>query len=330
MYMFEISEKMAEMFGIILGDGHVRYKQIKGKTQASFTITLNFVDSYEYVLYVKKMITDLFGKCGERKRNGCKSGDLVVYGKNVVEFLIKNGIFPGNKVKNQVDVPSWIKENNAYRISCLRGLFDTDGSFFIKKRDGCKTRIGITFRNYSRNLLANFRELCNNLCIKTTETGTAVNIATVEDARKFIDIINPFKWCSFKNKIINDDELRAVYIDRTDGHYLSKSELQILVRQFPISHLARNLKIGLTTMYHYCAENGIELPPRGYWEGKLQPGDKTMRRKFEIPKLELEKMVWEHPLRIISRKYGVSDNAIIKRCKILGVIRPGKGYWLKK
>ena len=37
----------------------------------------------------------------------------------------------GNKVVHQVDIPEWIKNNKAFSRECIRGLFDTDGCFFV-------------------------------------------------------------------------------------------------------------------------------------------------------------------------------------------------------
>ena len=52
-------------------------------------------------------------------------------------------------------------------------------------------------------------------------------------------------------------------------------------------------------------------------------------RKFEINKDILEKLVWEYPLTIIAKMYNVSDVAIAKRCKLLGIKKPLRDYWTK-
>ncbi len=44
----------------------------------------------------------------------------------------------------------------------------------------------------------------------------------------------------------------------------------------------------------------------------------------------LEKQVWSEPIRQLAKKYGVSDVAIHKRCKKMGIKLPGRGYWAKK
>ena len=52
-------------------------------------------------------------------------------------------------------------------------------------------------------------------------------------------------------------------------------------------------------------------------------------RKFEISKDELEELVWSMPTVKVAKLLGVSDVAISKRCKLLGVEKPPRGYWAK-
>lgn len=47
-------------------------------------------------------------------------------------------------------------------------------------------------------------------------------------------------------------------------------------------------------------------------------------------KEELEKMVWLKPTSQIAVEFNVSDSAIGKLCKKLGIEKPGRGYWAKK
>jgi predicted transcriptional regulator of viral defense system len=44
----------------------------------------------------------------------------------------------------------------------------------------------------------------------------------------------------------------------------------------------------------------------------------------------LEKEVWSEPIRQLAKKYGVSDVAIHKHCKKMGISLPGRGYWAKQ
>lgn len=56
------------------------------------------------------------------------------------------------------------------------------------------------------------------------------------------------------------------------------------------------------------------------------------QRKFEITKEELEILVKGKPFTQIGKMFGVSDNAIRKRCKLLGIAIPKfeVGHWIKK
>lgn len=57
----------------------------------------------------------------------------------------------------------------------------------------------------------------------------------------------------------------------------------------------------------------------------------SRRRKFEISKDDLERLVKEKPMKEIGRMFGMSDNGIRKRCKTLGIeLKPTKGYWAKQ
>jgi len=53
------------------------------------------------------------------------------------------------------------------------------------------------------------------------------------------------------------------------------------------------------------------------------------KRKFSIGKEELEKLVWKVPTEKIGEMFGVSGGAIAKRCKLLGIEKPSRGYWMK-
>jgi 5-methylcytosine-specific restriction endonuclease McrA len=52
--------------------------------------------------------------------------------------------------------------------------------------------------------------------------------------------------------------------------------------------------------------------------------------KIDWEKVNLEKEVWEKPLTALSKELGVSDTAINKRCKRLGIKKPPLGYFLRK
>jgi len=54
-----------------------------------------------------------------------------------------------------------------------------------------------------------------------------------------------------------------------------------------------------------------------------------VRRLFEVTTDELYALVWSRPTTEVARLFGVSDKAIEKRCKRLGIPKPPRGYWLQ-
>lgn len=52
-------------------------------------------------------------------------------------------------------------------------------------------------------------------------------------------------------------------------------------------------------------------------------------RKFDPTKEELEKLVWEMSTVKVAKQFNVSDKAVEKRCKLLGIEKPPRGYWAK-
>lgn len=119
------SRELAEFIGIMLGDGGFTSKN------RQIHITLNNKDDKKYI----KFVCDLIKKLFNRNPSVFDIKDVVasrisVSSMDLVNYLVKLGLKTGNKIKLQVDIPDWIKNNKAYSISCVRGLVDTDGCVF--------------------------------------------------------------------------------------------------------------------------------------------------------------------------------------------------------
>lgn len=120
------SPKLAEFIGIVLGDGSITPNQV--------SITLNKFDDRYFIKHVKNLFQELFKfdpSIYERKGENVVS--LVVSRSKLVNFLVSVGLKIGGKVRQQVRVPYWIEKSEKFTKSCLRGLFDTDGCFYVDK-----------------------------------------------------------------------------------------------------------------------------------------------------------------------------------------------------
>lgn len=127
------SEELAEFFGIVLGDGNVEsYKKGKKIRAYSVKIAGDSLNDYEYlvnyVFVLSKKLFNIEPKIYFSKRSRCAY--VVLHGVMLVKYLEKMGLTSGNKIKNQVTIPSWIWEKEEYLKSCIRGLIDTDGSVY--------------------------------------------------------------------------------------------------------------------------------------------------------------------------------------------------------
>ncbi len=134
------SKKLAELIGIILGDGGITNYQVCITSHRNHNI---------HIKYIVRLIKDLFETNPaqyfyntERKQNICCT---IVSSVELVKFLESLGLQKGNKVKHQVDVPNWIKQKLSWSKTCLRGLMDTDGCIYSHKHKS----IGMTFSNHS-------------------------------------------------------------------------------------------------------------------------------------------------------------------------------------
>lgn len=180
------SSKLAEFIGIVLGDGGISKYQV--------AISLHAIDDLKYSYFVSSLVHTLFGiKPSRRLRKHAKVIDVVVSRIQLVEFCLKSGLCIGNKIRQQIDIPSWIKANLDYKIACVRGLIDTDGCFFIHKYKSAGKyysykKIGFTSRSFP--LLISVSNILSELGIKNRLMGQyQVRIEAQESVKKYFSII---------------------------------------------------------------------------------------------------------------------------------------------
>lgn len=118
---------LAELIGIILGDGNLH------STQNRITITGSIEDQFYYNSRVVPLFNTLFHvipRFSFRKdKNAC---DLVLEDKNIFNKITEIGLVRGNKLN--ATIPSFLLDNECLMKHFLRGLFDTDGSIKFSKQ----------------------------------------------------------------------------------------------------------------------------------------------------------------------------------------------------
>ncbi len=153
------SSELAEFMGIIFGDGGIN-------NDWQLVITLNSVSDEEYSKYIRNRIAKLFGlNAVVRKRPNMNALVLVCSSMNLVDFLLEKGAVKGNKVRQQIDIPIWIKGNSELERSFIRGLVDTDGCLFIHNKKASR-HIGFCFTSGSLKLITSVAEALKKNSIK--------------------------------------------------------------------------------------------------------------------------------------------------------------------
>jgi len=191
----DIDEDLAEIIGILMGDGNIYHNNEKWQYQLD--ISLNQIDEPRYFLHVKNLFEFKFQKNIKTCNQTGKAVSLRYYSKDINQFLIEIGLIPGSKSQNQISIPKIIKQETPLITKCLKGLFDTDGSITIDNDKDLR----LTFTNCSKPLVTDFYNLCLKIGIipspkiqyNKNRKAWRVMIARKDEITKFFKIVNPEK-----------------------------------------------------------------------------------------------------------------------------------------
>ena len=155
------SISLAEFAGIMLGDGGISDYQI--------SVCLSNKEVV-YISYVSDLINKLFSVESKiYKLKHAEAVNIIVSRKELVDFCQSIGLVKGDKIRQQIDIPNWIKENKSYQRECIRGLIDTDGCFYTNSyiSHGKKySYFKIAFVSASIPLIKSVAEVLRNMGIK--------------------------------------------------------------------------------------------------------------------------------------------------------------------
>lgn len=180
------SSELAEIVGAILGDGCITNNQLH--------ITLNSKLDIGYAYYLQGQIQKLFGYSPSiLKRKECNAVNVVVTGVNYISYLKSIGLQIGDKVRQQVDVPDWIKNDQAFSRSCVRGLMDTDGGVFRNTysiNNHSYSYLKVCFVNLSQPLRKFTHKVLSDANLSPSSVGNSqVWVASEKNAYKYMQII---------------------------------------------------------------------------------------------------------------------------------------------
>ncbi|MBU0929683.1 MAG: hypothetical protein KJ623_01270 [Nanoarchaeota archaeon] len=177
------NKELAEFIGIILGDGSV-YKN---------TLNITFDKrNTNYIEYVNNLFKETFNLKFKKRINPKRNeAHLYYYNQNLIKRLVKLGLKKGDKIKSQVGIPNWIKNNKLYSKRCIGGLIDTDGCIYFCKRE---KHIYIKFTNFNQQLLDDFKEVTKNLGYSFAKANKRnACLYRKDEVVRFINDIQPCK-----------------------------------------------------------------------------------------------------------------------------------------
>lgn len=175
--------KLAELLGIVLGDGSITYYQV--------TITLNSTTDADYAQWVMALCERLFGVTVHASTRE-NTISLTMSGVNMVEFLLKNGLQRGNKIRNQVNIPTWITRVPLYSLACVRGLVDTDGCIYLdthRIRGKVYKNICLSFTSYSLPMLTAVYDLLRSLGLRPVQYKNNLKLRREHDIYRYYKLI---------------------------------------------------------------------------------------------------------------------------------------------
>ena len=173
------SSTLAELIGIILGDGSLTSFP---RTQALRVVCHS--EQQNYINHVVTLIQKILNKRPTvRKRKDQKAADIVLYRCDLSKKL---SIPCGNKIKNKLRIPEWIKRSKIYSVNCLKGLFETDGCFC---EDKSNYTCVIEFKNNCRSLLQDVYQILKGLGYHPQFGKNYTRLARREEVIKFKDLI---------------------------------------------------------------------------------------------------------------------------------------------
>lgn len=157
----KVTKELAELCGIILGDGHITYNKNNGDYRVEISGDLR---EDEYFNHISSLIISLFNKNPTIK---IKDDELRLYfsSKKIIDKLIDLGL-PAGKKKYIARIPNWAIYNKEFGAHFLRGLADTDFCICFKKGERLKhdypvIKVGLC----SKNLIEDIKTLLNKFGI---------------------------------------------------------------------------------------------------------------------------------------------------------------------
>ena len=204
-----MSEDLAELVGIHLGDG---YLSLDKKYDYTISYAGNLQKDKVFMEYINNQYLSLFGTKLKIVLN-IKRNSIVlrIRSKSLHNFL-KNSLNIPTGRKTDLVIPDYVKSDKKYLAAFLRGLFDTDGCVVLQKQGKYNyilLKICTKHNNFAKEIQEGLTFL--NIPSFVTKKDTSVNhksfvgydvVVRNKNTAKFFEIVgsrNPRNFTKYKD-----------------------------------------------------------------------------------------------------------------------------------
>lgn len=182
----------AYIIGLSIGDSNLsnvnRTTRLRISCDTKYPLLIKRISESLRLLFPQNKVNTI------KKRGNCV--DVYTYSnhlENLLGWKAKNG----SKDQQKVSVPDWISEKEVYKINCLRGLIETDGSIYSDR--GYKMVIFSTIINRLAEdvfkLIASlgFKSHLYKVPEKKSTHGYKYQVRLSKNVQEFLDLVKPNK-----------------------------------------------------------------------------------------------------------------------------------------
>ena len=150
----KITPKLAELVGIIMGDGYIYTGH--GKYQIGIVGNQNTDKAY-----FEKIKSLILSECNKEVKIKERERGLRInfYSKETVDLLVNYFKIPSGKKSDKILIPDNIISDWNLAKYTIRGLVDTDGSVFVTKKPGILKYPSIELNTINQKLAIQIREI---------------------------------------------------------------------------------------------------------------------------------------------------------------------------
>jgi intein/homing endonuclease len=178
-YEIGLDTKLAEILGILNGDGHL----------CPINYEICVVGSClekEYADHIKELFETKFGILFSLKFDN-SIFKLRGYSIELFKFLTKDYKLPSGNKMGHLRIPSQIRNSKRLLVPYIRGLFDTDGTFYIRREKDAVVEISSADRRYLKEINWALRKLGFN----SKKYEKYVNLYCPKDIDDFFKLVKP-------------------------------------------------------------------------------------------------------------------------------------------